>query len=163
MAESSQRFQEAVRGLGLDDTTQELVRILPLVYVAWSDGEMQPDELSAIHESADALGIENAASQALLKQWLDERPSQDFFDKGLKLLSYVLATLPQEEAEQAAADVTSMCEAVAGAAGGMSGHSRKVGPEERVVMRNVSMRLKLGSKPETRKTLQLLLGGGGDA
>lgn len=151
------RLLELASPLNLDADTLELLPILPLVYVAWSDGEIQPEELSVILEFAEARGLESEASLEILQGWLDARPGEAFFKEGLKVLSYLVASLPAEQAKVAAEDVTELCDAVARASGGLAGHSINIDSAERVALRKISVRLDLGSKPSTRVALQKIL------
>lgn len=157
MTELSQKVLDAAAEIGLNAETIELVRLLPMIHVAWADGEVQPEELAVIVELSDAIGLQHADSLTVLQGWLETKPQESFFQKGLKLLSYFVAGLSDEEAKQASNDVISMCELVASAAGGLVGHVRKIDPTERAAMRQVELRLQLASRPETRGALQAVL------
>jgi len=148
---------ELAQPIGLTEDTLELLRVLPLVYVAWADGEIQPEELAVIIESAESFGLSHAASLELLESWLQDRPSDNFFKQGLRLLSYVVASLPDDEAAKAVDDVAALCDSVARAAGGMVGHSVRIDPDEQMALRQVAVRLDLGSRAPSRKALQGIL------
>jgi tellurite resistance protein len=151
------QLKTAAEALGLDDHTLELVRILPLVYVAWSDGKIQPEELVVIMDQAEELGVHNDDSLDILDAWLTERPDEQFFKGGLRLLSFLLASQPESEAKESANDVAALCETVAKAAGGLAGHTVRIEARERVALRQVTARLNLGSRPEARKALADLM------
>jgi len=151
---STDQVQILARELGLHGDAVELIRVLPLVYVGWSDGALQAEERAIIKEHAATLGITSPEALDRLGAWLDERPDKAFLDKGLKLLSTLLATLPYDDAKQASADITDLCQAVARAAGGLVGHEVKVEAAERVAIQKVITRLNLGSRVATRKLLR---------
>ena len=49
--------------------------LLPLVRVAWADGEIQDSERDAILQASEAEGIsKDSTNYQLLKGWLDDRP-----------------------------------------------------------------------------------------
>jgi len=154
---ANSRLLELASPLGLEAETLELLPLLPLVYVAWSDGEIQAEELSVILEFAETRGLKSETSLELLQGWLDARPGEAFFKEGLKVLSYLVASLPADEAKAAAGDVTELCDAVARASGGLSGHTVNIDASERLALRKVAVRLDLGSKPNTRVALQKIL------
>ena len=55
----------APRELRLDDP--RLVAFLPMLYVAWADGELEPEELALVRDELEAAGTEAGA----LDRWLD--------------------------------------------------------------------------------------------
>lgn len=156
-ARNERQILELAKPIGLDEETLELLKLLPLVYVAWSDGEVQPEELSVIADSVEQLGIESEKSIDLLEEWLGRRPGRKFFQHGLKVLSYLVASLGDIDAEKAVADVTSLSESIAKAAGGLSGHATRIDADERVALRTVAKRLELGSRKASREALRGIL------
>ncbi len=64
---------------GLQDAFQGLDRLepsvvlplLPMIYVAWADGDLTPAELESICEKLKTQAWLDAASQQWLDQWLD--------------------------------------------------------------------------------------------
>jgi tellurite resistance protein len=161
MSSVSKKVLDAAAEIGLSEETLELVRLLPMVHVAWADGEIQPEELSVILELAEAVGLQNPRSVEILQGWLEARPEAAFFQQGLKLLSYLVAGLSDAEAQQAESDVISMCELVASAAGGLVGHVKRIDPTERAALRQIELRLQLASRPETRGALKSVVGNRG--
>lgn len=157
-ASTPDRLLELAAPLGLSADTLEVLYLLPLVYVAWSDGEIQAEELQVVIESAEKLGLSSEASLDLLEGWLAERPSDGFFHDGLRLLSYLLLTLDEGAVEGALATVHDLCTAVAHAAGGLPGHAVKIGHDEQLALHEVTVRLGLASRQATRDALESILG-----
>ncbi len=59
-----------------------LVELLPVVFVAWSDGVLSAKKRAVILEAAIGEGLKNcSAGLALLESWLDDRPRE-----GLRLI-----------------------------------------------------------------------------
>src|SRR5687768_14018022 len=66
--------------LGVTPTTITAIALVPLIEVAWCDGEVHINERTAVLKSAEASGVgSDSASHTLLEKWLTERP-----DKGLR-------------------------------------------------------------------------------
>ena len=152
------RIRQAALALGLHEEVAELVAVLPLVYVAWADGEIQADEFQIIMGHARELEFQNPRSLEILSDWLVNRPDRAFFDKGLKLLSHLLADLPEEEVSGTATDLATLCRAVAVAAGGSLGHTIRIDAREQIAMRKVAIALDLGESPRAKAALEELLG-----
>lgn len=154
---TAEQLLELARPLGLTESTLELLRLLPVVYVAWADGELQPEELDIILASADQLGVIDGESLGVLQGWLGERPDETFFREGLRVLGYLVASLPEDEAEQAVADVTALSDAVARAAGGIRGHQVRVDASEQLALRRIAQRLRLAGQQSGRAALREIL------
>ena len=153
----SPKLLELAGRLGLDASTLELARVFPLVFVAWSDGEVQADEAKLIREMATKLGISAAPSLQILDRWLASRPDASFFSDGLHLLGFIVADLPDAEVEQSVEDLSRFCELVAQAAGGLAGHSKRIEAGEAIALRDVALRLQLGRRRDSRQTLRSVL------
>ncbi|MEL6547375.1 MAG: acyl-CoA dehydrogenase family protein, partial [Myxococcota bacterium] len=65
--------------LPLSENEAHLLPVLPLIYVAWADGELGPDEIIAIRSAAGAMDDVSPGASALLERWLDpdHPPSAD--------------------------------------------------------------------------------------
>jgi hypothetical protein len=76
-----------------------LLRIVPLVHLAWLMHEtLGPEDRRVLVEAAGNRGIvPGTAAARLLAEWLDERPSEDFFAACLLELKTLLADLPASE------------------------------------------------------------------
>ncbi|MEW6271216.1 MAG: hypothetical protein AB1689_18195 [Thermodesulfobacteriota bacterium] len=79
-----------------------LLRIMPLLHVAWLVREtLGADDRRALLQTARTHGVAaGSTADRLLRGWLEERPSEDFFASCLVELKSLLADLPP--AEQAA-------------------------------------------------------------
>ncbi len=66
---------EALIELEISASAIAALSIVPLVTVAWADGEIQATEREAIVKAAEAGGIEvGSANHDLLENWLSEKP-----------------------------------------------------------------------------------------
>jgi hypothetical protein len=86
--------------LGYKPESSSLLFILPLVQVAWAEGFMQRAERRTILRFAADLNItqESEGYEDLLN-WLDERPSDEFFASATELLNHWLEIMPQKQRE----------------------------------------------------------------
>jgi acyl-CoA oxidase len=91
------------RVAALDDP--QLRPFLPLLYVAWADGDLEDDErLTLLARLADQPWVRPAARQALA-QWLavDAPPSDDELQRLLGLLRAIAGTLGHDARNSLAA------------------------------------------------------------
>ena len=57
--------------LGVSDETYRAVQLIPLILVAWADGELDPNERRAVLQAAQGNSIaQGSASHSLLENWL---------------------------------------------------------------------------------------------
>jgi acyl-CoA oxidase len=61
--------QSSDRGLPIDDPT--LLPYLPMLYVAWADGELSRDEIGSICARLSEAAVRKGTCQELLGRWLD--------------------------------------------------------------------------------------------
>jgi hypothetical protein len=83
-----------LRELGIDPEDYGVIKLLPLVYVAWADGVIELLERERLFQLGESQGI-SAYGREVLGEWLDRRPSDDFFERGLSVLRR-LAIAPDE-------------------------------------------------------------------
>lgn len=144
---TEQELIDALHAMGIGPENHRLVALLPLVQVAWADGEVQHRERMRILESAHEFGV-TAGAQSLLESWLTTRPSEAFFADARTLLvmlvrrhSGVGADLPADTVDQ----VQALCLRVASAAGGLFDRMFTVSAEERAALATITAHLTLES------------------
>src|SRR5438552_8586805 len=87
-----------LEALGFDRETVRLLHLVPLVQVAWRDGEVSAAERKQILEAAKARGVEEgSAARKTLDGWLARRPEALFFERALAVIRALLETLPEEK------------------------------------------------------------------
>jgi uncharacterized tellurite resistance protein B-like protein len=118
---TDEELAEALRGLGMDQSTWRALALLPLVQVAWADGHVQEAEQDMILELAATHYHLDDDGQLLLKNWLHHAPSPSYVRRGQQ----VLVALCQHEDEDFDRthldDVVRLSTEVAKAAGGFFG------------------------------------------
>jgi hypothetical protein len=128
-------LQESLE-LGFTPDTVMMVFLVPLLEVAWADGGVTDAEQTIILDAARARGVAPASpAHVELARWLDERPPTEFCNRALKLAAKVLRARPAEQREDETRQLLSYCGSIAGASGGILGHRRVSGQEQRVLDR----------------------------
>lgn len=129
-----------LEALGFTPDTVDLLPLVPLVQVAWAQGDVDEAERKLLLRLARARGIaEGSAADRQLADWLSHRPSADVFARATRLVRAVL----QSPAQQAmtADDLVKYSESIAEASGGVFGLKR-ISAEERAVIEALAADLK---------------------
>ncbi len=86
--------------LGYSRDTIFLLFLVPVIHVGWIDGQVTEQEREAILKIARQRGLEaGAPAEAMLLDWLNKRPSDEFFEKTLRLIRNILETRPPDGTE----------------------------------------------------------------
>lgn len=127
-----------LQALGYTPDTVALLHLVPLVQIAWAEGGVSDRERRLIVEAARAHGVEaGSAADAQLAGWLENRPSDAFFDRTLRAVGAMLESRPAEERQIAGRDLLAYSSAIASASGGVLGFG-KVSDTERQVLARIS-------------------------
>ena len=115
---------------GVSDETYRAVQLIPLILVAWADGELDPEERRAVLQAAHGNSIEHGtASHSLLENWLQQNP-KDLDVAWFSFMESLLPILPPEEKSSLRATVIDGSISVAESAGGLMGTFFTVCKEE---------------------------------
>jgi hypothetical protein len=91
------RMRTSLRHLGINNSNYRVLKLLPLVYVAWNSGRLSPErELRLVDLARNHFAI-GADGEQILRGWLQERPVVEYFREGLHDL-VLLAHAPDEYA-----------------------------------------------------------------
>ncbi len=116
-------LSRALIALGIDDLSFRALPLLPLVQVAWADGEVQPGEHDLILSLAQSQWKLEEEGLRLLRNWLAFPPSRAYLRKGAQAL--VALSMRQHPDmtldDQVLVDVRRLSRDVAKAAGGLFG------------------------------------------
>jgi len=127
--------------LGYTRDSVTLLHLVPLVYVAWAEGQVTQRERELIYEVARSRGIEEGSSAyQQLTNWLDHRPSEEFFQNTLRIIRAMLQTLPPEKQEASKRDLVSYSAQVAAVSGGILGLGR-ISHEEQALLKRIAAEL----------------------
>jgi hypothetical protein len=120
--------------------------LLPLIEVAWCDGEASPPEKAAILHAADEMHIlRDSPLHLLMKNWLDHRPSRAAVDAWSKYVVALCATLSPVVVFNLRRAIIGRAEKVASAAGGILGFGNKISTAERSCLDTLSKAFRQGA------------------
>jgi hypothetical protein len=124
-------FEEA----GYDRDTVQILHLVPIVQVAWVDGEVSKGERAEIVKIAAARNVaEGSPAHAKLLSWLDSPPSPEFFERTMGIIQRLLELFPEEKRASLTSDVMTASFAVASASGGFLGFGSKVSTDEKYLL-----------------------------
>src|SRR5690242_13449288 len=109
--------------LGIRAETLAALSTVPLVEVAWADGELDANERRMIIERA-GIARESAAG-ALLEAWLDRRPDLKLFTAWTQTIQAMRSQLAPDVAARLKTSLLEQAHAVAAASGGIFGVGSK--------------------------------------
>lgn len=144
----------ALDELGVDKDNFRILGLLPLVYVAWADGKVQRAERSLIHRLAKMNGWLGDDGDALLSEWLEEPPSEQYVAQGLEVLRALSAQtrgLGIGVHEDSLRSLVAYCRDVAAAAGGMFGLHAPITDAEEAALTQIAGALGVDSGSSWRE------------
>ena len=134
-------LQRELEALGFTPETVILLPLMPVLQMAWAEGEVTPAEHRLVVKLARARGIqEGGAADLQLLDWLDHRPGEEVFTHATRLIRALLVA--GGDAALTADDLVKHCEAVAAASGGMLGILGRVSAEERQLLTALAAELR---------------------
>ena len=120
--------------LELCSETVAAAALVPLVEVAWADGEVQDKEREAILKAASESGIEDGStSYQLLQNWLEQMPEAVLMEVWHDYIGALCAELDEAARDNLKKELLGRAVAVAEAAGGFLGLGKISAGEERVL------------------------------
>ena len=127
--------------LGYTAETISLLHLVPLVQMAWAEGQVSMRERDLIIEAARARGIESgSAADGQLAGWLAKRPSEELFTTTLRAIRAMFESRPEAERAAGEKDLLSYLTSIATASGGVLGFGA-VNDAERAVLARVTQEL----------------------
>lgn len=113
---------EALIELSVEPETLVAFTLVPLVEVAWADGEIQPKERDAILKAAIERGVsEGSPTHSLLKNWLQTPPNPKLLETWKGYIEELMASLGDRTRAHMKSGVMGRARAIAEAAGGFLG------------------------------------------
>jgi hypothetical protein len=144
---ADEEILQDLQALGYTPETVTLLHVVPLVQMAWAEGDVSDRERDLIQEAARARGIAaGSAADQQLSNWLARRPSDDFFEKTLRAIGAVLEAQPAETRAASQKGLLSYCTAIASASGGILGF-RTVSDQERQLLSRISQEFEKSHGP----------------
>ena len=122
-------------GLGITAESLAALGMVPLVWVAWADGEVAAEERDRIVAMARAAGIEpHNGRYPLLEHWLKRRPGPEVVAAWQDYIKQLRETMAAEDFETLRREILERAGDVARASGGLLGFGEKVSPTEQAVL-----------------------------
>jgi hypothetical protein len=155
MGINDQEVLEALQDLGYSSETIQLLHIVPLVEVAWVEGGVADRERHMIYKIARARGIqEGSVADERLSHWLENRPSERFFENSLHAIRVVLDLLPEEQRQAGRRDLITYCSQIATAvSSGILGPGRIL-DEERALIAHIATEIGQGREETVRRVIE---------
>jgi hypothetical protein len=128
---------QELQALGFTPETVALLPLVPLVQVAWAEGDVSDAERKLIVQLARSRGIDaGGAADRQLTAWLSSRPDPQVFASASRLIRAMLDS-PSAASPVTADDLVKYCEQIASASGGIFGINR-VSSEERALLDTIA-------------------------
>ena len=89
------RLEKTLKHLGLGQSNYKVLKLLPLVYVAWAEGKLTPERARRLIDLAHERFRIGPDGERVLVGWLTRRPDKKYFEEGLHDL-VLLAYAPDE-------------------------------------------------------------------
>jgi len=118
----SDEIIDALVDLEVEPETLIAFSLVPLVEVAWADGEIQPKERDAIIKAAIERGVEDGSPTCtLLRNWLQTKPDVMLLKAWKGYIEELKSSLGQRSREHLKSGTMGRARAIAEAAGGFLG------------------------------------------
>jgi len=109
--------------------------LIPLIEVAWADGDVDAKERQAVLEAAEAKGLEaDHPGHELLRQWLARKPDAQLLTAWKDYVGTLSQTLDPSAMDALKTDLMVRARAVAETAGGLLGFGNKVSKSEQAML-----------------------------
>ena len=126
--------------LGFTPETVKLLPVIPVLEMAWAEGEVTAAERKMVVDVARGRGIEaGSPADSQLAEWLDRRPDDSVFRRAGRLINALVESGGRFQITPD--DIIKYCEAIADASGGLFG-IRRVSSEERATLSRIANEIK---------------------
>ncbi len=139
---TSDELLRGLQELGYNADTVSLMYLAPRMQVAWVYGGVSNLKREELLEAARLHGVtRGSAADEKLAQWMDSRPTDQFFRHNLQILSRVLQTMPPEQRDVTRRELLAGCQTIASVSGGVLGLGHSPTPEENAVIDRIAAEL----------------------
>lgn len=133
---ADERLLDALVEMNISTDTLAAISLVPLIEVAWAEGEIHPKERAAVLAGArEAAGIsEDSPAHQLIDTWLTQRPSARLFEVWADYVRVFCEKMDADAKRRLQDDVLGRARRVAEAARGAMGFGRKVSRAEEAML-----------------------------
>lgn len=125
--------------LGYTRNTVALLHLVPLIQVGWTSGRVTDEQRELILEAARLRGIEKgSASHRQLESWFGNQPSEDSFEKTLRIISLLVKQAPETHQTRSRHGLFTHCVRVAAASGEILGFGSEISDKELRLLENIA-------------------------
>ncbi len=131
-------FLDRLVALGVRPDTALAFWLVPIVFVAWADGEVDERERAAILKAAAERGVvASALATRMLQSWLSRKPAPGLLEVWKKYASRLWGYFTPDEQWRMRQNVLHSAREVAEAAGGFLGLTSRISAAERAVIEDL--------------------------
>jgi len=131
-------FLDRLVALGVRPETALATTLIPLVFVAWADGELDDREQRAILDAAEVRGVAaGRIARRLLQNWLARKPEPEILSLWTTFVRRLWGCFTADERWKMRRNLLGSARDVAEAAGGFLGLTTKISAEERRVLEHL--------------------------
>ncbi|MBX7222804.1 MAG: hypothetical protein K1Y36_22840 [Blastocatellia bacterium] len=125
--------------LGFTRETIGILHLVPLIQVAWASGFVTAREREMVLMLSEQRGIQNGSlAWKQLIHWMDEQPSDDFFQTSLRIIRHILNTLTKTDQNLICASLLGFCIRLAQTSGGFLGLGSNISEGERAALDQIA-------------------------
>ena len=130
--------------MGFTPETVKLLPLIPILEMAWAEGEVTTAERKMVVDVARGRGIEAGGTADLqLADWLDRRPEDSVFRRAGRLINALFESGGRFHITPD--DIIKYCEAIADVSGGLFG-IRRISSDERATLSRIANEIKSRQK-----------------
>jgi hypothetical protein len=146
MKESKESLR-SVSGIKSDEVLEKLVSLdvrpetlvslgqVPLIEIAWADGEIDEKEREAMLKAVINAGFEKGSiNYTLIENWMTHRPPKELLSAWVHYIQGLCESLSEEEKKNFCAKIVDRARMIAEASGGFLGLGNKISKAEQKVL-----------------------------
>lgn len=150
----SRELAERLVLLGFDAETACVLHVMPLIEVAWaSDGVSSRERNRILHVLRLREIPDGSRAFALVESWLDNRPTDGFFQACREVLRDLIASKRAASEAPDERQLIDLCVEIAEASGGLFGLRRSVSAAERQVISEIAATFGEAAEQEMKRLL----------
>ena len=124
--------------LGITADTLPILHLLPLLDVAWADGEIQETEKNLLLEAAHLTGVTSGPALKLFEGFLNQPPEQELVAAATDFISLLLCVLTEQEQQVIKTNLVDFAWRIADACGGVFGLWGRVEDSEKRALTRIA-------------------------
>ncbi|MBO1021927.1 hypothetical protein IPV08_18395 [Methylobacterium sp. SD274] len=131
-------FLGRLADLGIGPDTLAALMLVPVVVVAWADGDVDDEERGSVLSAATDSGLEEGGTgYRLLQRWLATRPPEELFEAWKDYVQALSTSMPVEPMQSLRSEVLKRVRGTAEATGSFLGFGRALSTAEEIVIAEV--------------------------